>query len=951
MKTPRLLCALLLLLLFAYLATCLPGATSQAARPQAASSQTSPERWDPTLQSHDQPGTGTLVDISGRPIPLRDASQGPPKDPSPQTPKNPPPPKTLPPIPPGVPLYFSQGVANYYLNTIPDGPLDWRYQYLSGGVNTNDNWYTWGEGNGSFATVFLDDSIAAGYRPVFIYYQIEQSLPRTDNNSVRHLTDSQFMVEWFLDFKRLMQLCAGRGTIIINIEPDMLGYWEQATIDFGNDPAEIAALVAASGFPEAQGYPNNGLGVMQVFAHLRDLYAPNVILGLDISQWGPRDDVVASLRQNPNFDWQGHAIKVGTFLSRAGQVPSGAGYQLLFYSPLDRDAAYYELIRNIDLWWDEENTTQPTFDTMGAWVGQVIQTVGKRALMWQVPIGNELYRPENNAHNHYQDNRPQYFLNSSSGREHMSEWADRGIVGMMWGAGASDQSNYYDASTDGITNPKPINGNTMVAIVDDDDGGYLRLSLPPYYQNTIALPGGPPTATPTVTATGTATPTGTWSTNTPTLTPTQTLTPVPVTPTPVPPTPTQGPPGIYDDSMLNGWEESSWSSTVALTDTQYIHSGTHSISVSIYAAWGAFRVFNRDYFNTGNYTSLDFWVHGGTEGGQQLQIFVSFPPPVGGIGDVLHLEDYVPGGSILPGHWQFISIPLQDLRADNTAIDTIVIQDRLGPNQGTFFLDDITFGSGPVPTRTITPITTSTLTSTSIPTSTSTATITFTATATPPATTSTATPLACHQYPDVPPNSTFYAYIQCLSCRGIITGYPDGTYRPANPVTRAQLAKIVSGAAGFSEPHTEQTFEDIPVDSTFYIYIERLASRQVMSGYPCGQTPQEPCTSGKPYFRPQNNATRGQTAKIISQAAGYNEPPVGTNFEDVAQGSAFYSYIQRLYARSVMSGYPCGQGVPSEPCVPPQNRPYFRPGNNVTRGQAAKLVSNTFYPTCQLSKK
>ncbi|MGA7730310.1 MAG: plastocyanin/azurin family copper-binding protein, partial [Chloroflexia bacterium] len=35
-----------------------------------------------------------------------------------------------------------------------------------------------------------------------------------------------------------------------------------------------------------------------------------------------------------------------------------------------------------------------------------------------------------------------------------------------------------------------------------------------------------------------------------------------------------------------------------------------------------------------------------------------------------------------------------------------------------------------------------------------------------------------------------------------------------------------------------------------------------------------------------------------------------------------------------------------EPCVPPTNRPYFRPGATATRGQLSKIVSNTFYPDC-----
>ena len=71
----------------------------------------------------------------------------------------------------------------------------------------------------------------------------------------------------------------------------------------------------------------------------------------------------------------------------------------------------------------------------------------------------------------------------------------------------------------------------------------------------------------------------------------------------------------------------------------------------------------------------------------------------------------------------------------------------------------------------------------------------------------------------MPPGSTFYTFIRCLACRGILGGYADGTFKPGNNVTRGQLSKIVSNSAGFNEPHDTQTFEDIAPSNTFYIYI------------------------------------------------------------------------------------------------------------------------------------
>lgn len=173
----------------------------------------------------------------------------------------------------------------------------------------------------------------------------------------------------------------------------------------------------------------------------------------------------------------------------------------------------------------------------------------------------------------------------------------------------------------------------------------------------------------------------------------------------------------------------------------------------------------------------------------------------------------------------------------------------------------------------------------------------------------------------------------------------DPYFRPSNLVTRGQIAKIVSNSAGLVEPHSEQSFEDVPPGSTFHEFIERLASRGVISGYAC-RGADEPCVppGDLPYFRPNANATRGQLAKIVSNATGLGGPVSGQTFEDVPPTHTFYEFVERLVALGAMSGYPCGGS--DGPCVSPTNRPYFRPNANVTRGQTSKIVANTFFPGC-----
>jgi hypothetical protein len=215
------------------------------------------------------------------------------------------------------------------------------------------------------------------------------------------------------------------------------------------------------------------------------------------------------------------------------------------------------------------------------------------------------------------------------------------------------------------------------------------------------------------------------------------------------------------------------------------------------------------------------------------------------------------------------------------------------------------------------------------------------------------------QFQDVPPPQPFYAYIECMGLYQIISGYPCGGpfepcvpdtkpyFRPGNPVTRGQVSKMLSLSVGWTDPvpSTQQTFEDVAPISTFWVWIEQLAGRGTIGGYPCGGAG-EPCVDphNRPYFRPNANLTRGQFAKIAAQAAGYRETPTGQTFADVPSATTFWVWVEQVAGHGVVGGYPCG-GV-GEPCLPPSNRPYYRPGSAVTRGQTAKILTNTFLPGC-----
>ena len=124
--------------------------------------------------------------------------------------------------------------------------------------------------------------------------------------------------------------------------------------------------------------------------------------------------------------------------------------------------------------------------------------------------------------------------------------------------------------------------------------------------------------------------------------------------------------------------------------------------------------------------------------------------------------------------------------------------------------------------------------------------------------------------------------------------------------------------------------------STFYQNIETAYKKGIFSGYACGG-PGESCDgNNRPYFRPGSNATRGQIAKILSNASGFTDPVTSQTFEDVPPTHTFYEHIGKMASRGIIGGYACGSS--GEPCVAPENRPYFRSGANATRGQLSKMI-------------
>jgi hypothetical protein len=86
------------------------------------------------------------------------------------------------------------------------------------------------------------------------------------------------------------------------------------------------------------------------------------------------------------------------------------------------------------------------------------------------------------------------------------------------------------------------------------------------------------------------------------------------------------------------------------------------------------------------------------------------------------------------------------------------------------------------------------------------------------------------QYSDL---STSYAAkeIAALTASGILDGFDDGTFRPAEPVTRAQFAKVIASILKLkAEPEIAARFRDVPANAWYAGYTGALVKEGITDG-------------------------------------------------------------------------------------------------------------------------
>lgn len=218
----------------------------------------------------------------------------------------------------------------------------------------------------------------------------------------------------------------------------------------------------------------------------------------------------------------------------------------------------------------------------------------------------------------------------------------------------------------------------------------------------------------------------------------------------------------------------------------------------------------------------------------------------------------------------------------------------------------------PSPTPTPTPTPSPTPTATSTPTTSPTPSPTSSPTPTPTPTPSpTFTPSGLPTFLDI---SLHWArqQIESLVTLDLINGYPDGFFRPDQPISRAEFTKILVLALRLQLISPSQpSFTDAPSDLWAYNYVETAVAAGIVNGVGDGQ------------FAPNREINRSEIAVMIGRAM--NLPPgTASQFSDASEIPAWaVEMVGAVSAKGIIQGYPDGS---------------FRPLNLATRAEAAVMV-------------
>lgn len=176
----------------------------------------------------------------------------------------------------------------------------------------------------------------------------------------------------------------------------------------------------------------------------------------------------------------------------------------------------------------------------------------------------------------------------------------------------------------------------------------------------------------------------------------------------------------------------------------------------------------------------------------------------------------------------------------------------------------------------------------------------------------TVTVTAAEQFSDVSENAWYHDNVYAAAAAGIISGYPDGTFKPTNSITRQDFAVMLANMLGADvSGYTTTPFSDVSSN-----YATGAIAYCAENGYMTGD--------GNGKFRPTDNITRQEAASTMARALNLT----GTSSEKFTDDAKIASWAKTaVYACKAAGVFSGDKGTGN-----------FRPTDKITRAEAATIM-------------
>lgn len=172
-------------------------------------------------------------------------------------------------------------------------------------------------------------------------------------------------------------------------------------------------------------------------------------------------------------------------------------------------------------------------------------------------------------------------------------------------------------------------------------------------------------------------------------------------------------------------------------------------------------------------------------------------------------------------------------------------------------------------------------------------------------------------FTDVPQNLWARPYIEALAARGILKGFPDGTFKPGGSITRAEFAALVQKAFEQQPKAKAQNFKDVSENFWASPAIQETVTTGFLQGYPNN------------VFRPNQPISKAQVLVALSNGLGLTPP---TASQEVLKTYQDANQIPN-YARAPVSAATQAGLVANYP-----NPNILTPQRNASRAEVAAMV-------------